>query len=148
MEFKTDRQNWLAITWITLPLLMYGASLWNYEGLIAKPYLFFAWIHLALPLWIYFDNSYKIEDGYLFYRFGYNKGKIPITSIREIRKGKFIRQGQKTAGLAPTGLSIHYYKYDEIYVSPKDQKAFIHALTQLNPEISISDNHHSLKTTS
>ncbi len=112
--------------------------IWHFEELIAKPYLIISWVNIGLPLWLYFDNYYKIDDEYLHYRFGYNKGKIRINSICEIKKSRIMRQGQQNAGIASHGLSLQYNKFDEIFICPKKEQEFIEALVGVNPEIEVS----------
>lgn len=92
----------------------------------------------ALLLWIYFGTHYTLTDSTLIYRSGPLRGKIPLNEIREIVKGKTLYTGIKPA-TAGGGLIIKFRKYDEIYISPDSNDAFISEIAKRNREIVISE---------
>jgi hypothetical protein len=87
---------------------------------------------------VYFDTSYAIEGGFFIYRSGFLRGRIPISSIREVTSGTTLWVGVRPA-LARGGVIIRYGKFDEIYVAPLDNAALIRALQEVNPNIVVKD---------
>ena len=65
-------------------------------------------------LWLYFGTHYQLTDTELIYRSGPFRGKIQISEVQEIVKGKTLYAGMKPA-TATKGLIVKYNKYDEIY---------------------------------
>ena len=57
--------------------------------------------------WVYHDTSYKITKKYFKYRSGPIRGKIELSRIKEIIKGKTLWTGLKPA-TASKGLIIKY----------------------------------------
>ncbi|MBD0823508.1 PH domain-containing protein [Aestuariibaculum marinum] len=91
---------------------------------------------LILLIWIYFDTTYKVSDGNLYYRSAFLRGKIKISSIREIAKGKTKWSGIKPA-LSTNGLIVKFNKYDEVYIAPESNDELVNDLLKQNSEISI-----------
>ncbi len=91
---------------------------------------------LALIFWLYFDTSYQIKGDHLHYRSGFIRGKIRISTIREIQEGKTLWAGVKPA-LSSGGIIIKFGKYDEIYLAPESNSELIQDLIEINREISI-----------
>lgn len=91
--------------------------------------------------WILFDTKYTIKDTYLYYCSGPIRGKIHIPSIREIeyQKGWYCKSFLKPS-LGYNGLYIYYNKFDDIYLSPKEQSQFVNYLLTTNPKILIKGN--------
>jgi hypothetical protein len=85
---------------------------------------------------MWFDTGYEISQTYLFYHCGPIRGKIEIAAIRKIEKKKEIFAGVKPA-LGNHGLIIYYNKYEDIYLSPENQEAFIAALHNRYPTIEV-----------
>jgi hypothetical protein len=135
--YPSDKSNWLAKLAILFPLAMILLIVIYYESFLTRPSTLVILLNLIFPLWIYFDTSYRLEDGYFHYRFGYNRGKIEIEKIREIGPGKFSWPGQKAA-LATKGLQLKYNSYDDIFIAPKDRQRFITDLLQINPSIQVA----------
>jgi len=107
------------------------------DTLVRNPFILLAILSpLILVLWIYFDTSYKIEHDMLIYRSGFLRGKIEISSIKEIIKGKTLWSGLKPA-LAKNGMIIKYNRYDEIYIAPEDHNEILAELLKINPSIKI-----------
>ncbi|MGO3182207.1 MAG: PH domain-containing protein [Aequorivita sp.] len=93
---------------------------------------------IGLILWIYFDTSYLIRKNKLYYKSGPFRGNIEINNIYEIIKGKTMWAGLKPA-TAQKGLIVKYNKYNEIYISPKNNDSFIAELLKLNSRIEITE---------
>lgn len=94
---------------------------------------------IALLLWLYFGTNYELskKDG-LIYRSGPFNGKINADRITEVIKGKTLWVGFRPA-TARKGLIIKYDKYNELYITPKTNEAFINTLLELNKAIKISE---------
>lgn len=93
---------------------------------------------IALIAWIFYGTHYTLtkEQG-LAYRSGPIHGSIGLERIREIVKGQTLWVGLKPA-TATKGLVIKYDKYEEIYISPETNDSFIKKITELNPDILIT----------
>lgn len=102
------------------------------------------WIDILLTLtlfllfWIYFGTNYELTQTELKYKSGPIRGKIKISEIQEITKGKNLWSGLKPA-TARSGLIIKYTKYDQLYISPKTNETFIKQILELNSKIKIND---------
>lgn len=103
------------------------------------------WLLIILTLvalmiiWMWFATYYEIDGQLLYYRSGPVNGSIDIASIRKIESGKTQFSGLKPA-LASNGCVVHYNKYDEIYLSPKDKEGFYEVLLKVNPAIELTLN--------
>ncbi|ASV30698.1 PH domain-containing protein [Maribacter cobaltidurans] len=88
--------------------------------------------------WLYFGTNYELtkENG-LIYRSGPFNGKISLERITEIIKGKTLWVGFRPA-TARKGLIIKYDKFNEIYISPKNNESFIEKILELNKTIKIT----------
>jgi uncharacterized membrane protein YbhN (UPF0104 family) len=89
--------------------------------------------------WVFFDTSYELNEKYLKYKSGPISGKIEISRIQEVIKGKTLWVGINKFGLAQRGLIVKYGNYDEIYISPKTNDLFVEKLLELNGEIKITE---------
>ena len=87
-------------------------------------------------LWIAFKTYYKVDNKTIFWQSGPFYGKIAIDKIIKIEhhKGIFVPVIWKPA-LSHIGLIITYNKYDDIYISPENEKEFIIHLLKSNPQI-------------
>lgn len=92
----------------------------------------------VLLIWLYFGTRYKLTATHFKYRSGPLWGKIEIASIKEIIVGKTLWVGLKPA-IAKNGLIIKYGIYDEIYISPVTNDAFVNKILELNSDIKIVD---------
>ena len=90
-------------------------------------------------LWLLVDTKYVIRDNaVLHYNSGPIRGKIDIESIRKIEyQHGWVSKSLLKASLDKNGLYIYYNKFDDLYVSPKDKKAFVNYLLTINPKIDI-----------
>lgn len=98
------------------------------------------YVLLALPIglmaWTWFGTSYKIDGTHLYFTSGPFRGKIAITDITQLTCGETMWAGYRPA-LARKGIVVRYRRWSEIYISPKDQEAFVAALVERNPNITI-----------
>ena len=88
--------------------------------------------------WRLFQNAhYKIKNDQLIYRFGWNKGTVPIQDIQSI-----IYAFMPAAGKRPTlhfkGLKINYGAGYSLFIAPKDPQDFILSIQAVNPDIKIT----------
>ncbi|OAQ38529.1 hypothetical protein A5893_13985 [Pedobacter psychrophilus] len=90
-----------------------------------------------LLFWIFFGTSYELDKKELKYFCGPFKGKILIADIKEITKNTTKWVGYKPA-TARKGIIIKYKKYDDIYISPDSNVAFIKEILKIKANIKIS----------
>lgn len=91
--------------------------------------------------WILLDTKYTFKSSNLHYCSGPFRGTVNIASIRSIeyQKGWYCKSFLKPS-LGYNGVYIHYNKFDDIYLSPKDRETFVNYLLTSNPKILIKDN--------
>jgi hypothetical protein len=90
----------------------------------------------GLLLWLWLGTSYTLSNTHLGWKSGPLSGSIPLKDIKKITVGKTLWVGMRPA-TALGGLIIHYQAYEEIYISPKDQEAFISLLQQRLPDLTV-----------
>lgn len=108
---------------------MQGAEYWFFPIIV---------LSIGLLLWIYFGTNYELSEEGFIYRSGPINGKISIHRISEIINGKTSWIGLRPA-TAQKGLIIKYDEYNEIYISPKTNEAFIEKILEFKPDILISE---------
>ena len=81
-------------------------------------------------------TQYTFEKESLNCRSSFLKRDIPYSSITKIERHKGLYAGWKFS-LSSKGLLINYNKYDELYISPKDQNQFIRDLQEKNTAIKV-----------
>lgn len=81
-------------------------------------------------------TQYTFEKESLNCRSSFLKRDIPYSSITKIERHKGLYAGWKFS-LSSKGLLIKYNKYDELYISPKDQDQFIRDLQEKNTAIKV-----------
>lgn len=91
---------------------------------------------LALLYWIVTNTHYTIIKETLICKSGPFRKTIPIENINRINlhKGILVPCFYKLS-LSHEGIIISYDKFEEIYISPKNQQKFINELIQINPNI-------------
>ena len=96
-------------------------------------------VSTALIISIFFNTYYTLDNQYLYWRTGPFNGKIELASITSIKKAKSAREIASMVKpiLSTTPLIIRYNKYDDIPVSPGDEKEFLEKIQRHNPEIEI-----------
>jgi hypothetical protein len=90
----------------------------------------------GLLLWLWLGTSYTLSDTHLGWKSGPLHGSIPLKDIKKITVGKTLWVGMRPA-TALGGLIIHYQAYEEIYISPKDQEAFVALLESRVPDLKV-----------
>jgi hypothetical protein len=94
-------------------------------------------VTIGFLLWIYFGTEYEVTKSELKYKSGPIKGKIQIEEITEIIKNKTLWSGLKPA-TARNGLIVKYRKFEEIYISPKTNDAFVNEILEINKNIKVT----------
>lgn len=137
MVFKSGKAIWAGvIVWGVVGLMIFNAVRVITDQSNDPFYLIFTALITALLLWVWFGTYYIIEDQQLLYRSGPIHGVIDIASINKITVDKTSFVGLKPS-LDSRGCVIAYNKYDEIYLSPKDQSGFVQQLVKINPAIEV-----------
>lgn len=137
-KHKAKRKGLIHFILVGLMLLPFGLYQVNADFIQEMPWVLLPFMApLAFILWFYLDTAYQIEGEYLLYRSGFIKGKIQISTIREIQEGKTLWTGVKPA-LSTGGIIIKYGKFNEIYLAPESNSELIHDLLDINPRISVS----------
>ncbi|MGI4727113.1 MAG: PH domain-containing protein [Janthinobacterium lividum] len=139
MKFKSKKSFLVGIIFGAACLLMIGISTKvliydhgkRWIGLISILPLFF----LVLT---WFNTYYVIENKMLIYKSGFINGSIKIEEIHQITIGKQMYIGLKPA-LSSDGCIVSYRKWDDIYISPKNQELFNEELLKINPEIIVKN---------
>lgn len=137
MIFKSGKAIWAGvIVWGVVGLMVFNAIQVISDQSNDPFYLIFTALVTALLLWVWLGTYYTIKDQELQYRSGPIHGVIAIASIRKITIGKTRFVGLKPS-LDSRGCVLAYNKYDEIYLSPRDQDIFVQELVKINPIIEI-----------
>lgn len=137
MKFKSRKDAFFNIVIGATFLLLISVAVINFEfnneSIIASLVILFVLFFLG---WMYFGTYYEISNNYIKYYCGPIRGKILISVISEIEKNKTLWVGYRPA-TAKNGLIIKYNKFDEIYLSPISNDAFIKELLNINSNIII-----------
>lgn len=142
MIFRSRKDGVFTFTILAVNTLLIGiainillSALLNVETIFA---LILILANVGLLFWMFFGTRYALStDGYLSYRSGPVRGKIAVSRIREIQKGKTLWVGLRPA-TARKGLIIKYDRFNEIYISPESNDSFCEAILNINPEIIIT----------
>ncbi len=142
MKFKSRKDILISSIIIGLSILLIGTVSFDVATTTNARHEYWSMLivlaAVALLLWLYFGTNYELSKDQLIYRSGPINGKIEISRIREIIKGKTIWVGLKPA-TARKGLIVKYDKYNEIYISPKTNESFIKKILELNSKIKITE---------
>lgn len=137
LSYTAEKGKLMYLLTIGFPIVFAIIIGFNFNKFLENPGIFLPLLApIALISWIFFDTHYTITTHQLICKSGFIKKTIPISAIKEIEAGKTMWVGLKLA-LASKGLIIKYDTYEEVYISPKNQKAFIETLLKINPEIQI-----------
>ncbi|WP_342647255.1 PH domain-containing protein [Mucilaginibacter sp. CSA2-8R] len=137
MIFKSGKAVWVSLLiWGVVALMVFNAFQVITDQSNDPFYLIFTVLITAFLLWIWFGTYYIIDGQQLKYRSGPINGSIPVASIRKITTGKTSFIGLKPS-LDTHGCVLAYNKYDEIYLSPKNQDLFVQELVKINPAIEV-----------
>jgi len=91
---------------------------------------------LGLLVWIWFGTGYRIEDETINIENGPFKSKVSINEINMISKRRNLLA---TPALSLDRLVLQCGKYNEILLSPKNEKEFINLLLIKNPRIKLDE---------
>ncbi|TGD57433.1 PH domain-containing protein [Flavobacterium humi] len=128
-EYKSKMNYWLALP-ISYPICLsvYGMIKGEWLGALAFVFL------IGSILIVSYFTKYSVDGATLTVKTMAGNRKIDIRSIRKIEKTNSI---VSTRALSLNRIWIHYNKYDEIVVSPKERQDFIDRLLAINPTIEI-----------
>ncbi len=82
-------------------------------------------LSLALPVWLLFSTSYRVDSSALRIRSGPFSWTIPLSEVKSISPS---RSPLSSPALSLNRLEIQYGRGKRILVSPVDQDAFIDAM--------------------
>ncbi|MBT1687148.1 PH domain-containing protein [Dawidia soli] len=122
--------------------IMAGVVLFLIGGMVLLPFHDkpIAYVLMALPIgliaWTWFGTSYTLDATHLYFTSGPFRGKIALTDITQLTCGETMWAGYRPA-LARKGIVVRYGRWNEIYISPRDQEAFVAELAERNPKIAI-----------
>lgn len=138
MKTYKPRKDWLIYSLLTIVILLpLPIFISDAEAVLQRPWILLAlWSPLPLLLWIFFDTSYAIQEGKLYYRSAFIKGNLDIQTIRKVDMNSTMWSGIKPA-LATKGMIIYFNRFDEIYIAPENNEAMISDLLEINPEIQV-----------
>ena len=120
-------------------LIVIGLGVLTIRNLLFKDeFSITPFILLVISLGFIYYNSkttyYIIEGNELICKSLFLKRKIEINSIRKIEKSNSLGSLFKIA-TAFHGLSIHYNKFDDVFISPENLPEFCKLLNEQNPSI-------------
>ena len=133
-SYKARRDLTFAVVLSITPLVCWGLML-------AAPNLIMFCVALLISLlfaWIWFDTVYMLGDGFLVYRSGPLRGKIPISTINEIHTHVRSFSGIRPA-LSFEYLQIRYKGNRKLFIAPRNEQSFIEDLERHNPKIIVKD---------
>lgn len=140
MTFNSRKDFWSWFTIISICLFLTGSVGYGWmstDFTTSEQYLTIPLLALVVfLLWIFFGTKYTLTSTEFIYKSGPIKGKINLDRIKEVEVGKTLWAGFKPA-TAMKGLILKYDLYNEIYISPKTNEAFISKLMELNSNILI-----------
>jgi|GEM_PF-3682117 len=73
--------------------------------------------------------QYRIDDEYLYYECGFNKGKIKLASIKSIKLASYPAAGVRPA-LDMRGVQIIHGEGYSLFISPENRESFIQYLQE------------------
>ena len=100
--------------------------LWGLLSLLAIGFLILIW----------FGTGYRIENETIKIKNGPFKWMVKIQDINSISKRRTLLA---TPSLSIDWLVLHYGKYGEMLLSPKDESEFIELLLTKNPQIKLNE---------
>ncbi len=133
-SYKARRDLTFAAVLSITPLVCWGFML-------AAPNLFKFCTALLITLlfaWIWLDTVYMLRDEFLVYRSGPLRGKIPISTINEIRTHVRSLSGIRPA-LSFEYLQIRYKGNRKLFIAPRNEQSFIEDLERHNPKIIVKE---------
>lgn len=88
--------------------------------------------------WMFRSTTYEITKTDFLYSYGFISGKIPIEKIHQLEVNKTLWVGFNKPATALNGIIVKYNIFDEIYISPEDNEAFVKELLRLNPDLVVN----------
>ncbi len=88
------------------------------------------------PLWIWFRTGYFLAGNCLVIRSGPLRMRIPVESIREIRRHTYSWVGIRPA-LSFDCWQVRYREEYEVFISPENGKEFLEEIRRQNPGVSV-----------
>jgi len=119
-------------SFIALVIIFQNIPLGEKLGVILSLYA----LIIALNALILYTTHYLVDENRFSYRSLFFSGVIEISNIKKMEVGKTLWVGLKPA-TAMAGIIIHYNSFDEIYISPENNKDFVHTLLEINPSIQV-----------
>lgn len=92
---------------------------------------------IGIIIWTIKDTYYILTEKELKFKSGFLKGSIKTESIKELEVNKTMWVGIKPA-TAQRGIIVKYNKFDQVYISPKDNEEFVKELLKIKPEIKVN----------
>ena len=127
-----------------LMLVLIGLFVWVFYMEIVEPAEVSSYIGticlgitMICILWFSLSCKYTISNNVLKYSWGPVKGALAINTITHIERNTMLWTGIRPA-TARNGLVIKYEKYNEIYISPKNEDDFIKELLKRNAAIIVT----------
>lgn len=93
-------------------------------------------IPAGLLVWMFADTAYVIEGPDLRVQCGPIRVIVPIDTITRIERGSSVGSGLT---LSLSRLAIHYGRFKEVLISPKDRRGFIAAIVARVPDVVLED---------
>lgn len=138
MRFNSKLDKRYKIFNLILSVLLFGTSIISYFIFkdLKDTLIEFVFSIFILGL-IYFINKttfYIIEGNELICKTLFYKKKIVIESIRKIEKSNSLGSIYKI-DTSFNGITVHYNKFDDIFISPENHLEFCKLLNEQNPSI-------------
>ena len=97
-------------------------------------------VSMALPVglvgWMFANTAYVIDGPDLRVNCGPIRIVVPIDSITRIERGSSLQSGLT---LSLSRLAIHYGRFNEVLISPKDRQGFVRAIVARVPGVVLVD---------
>ncbi len=137
-RYPSRKTWWLGLIIFGISVVIMLPLLWQEAMGISDVwlYLLINVVVIGFLIWMWFDTYYTLSPSVLGFRSGPWRGKIAVSTIREVKKRNYMWAGYRPA-LATKGIVIRYDHYNEIYLSPKHQEEFVKQLTTYNPSIKV-----------
>ncbi len=141
MKFKSKKDILYTILFVGVSIILIGIAVFDFITEEMENYKYWPmliiFITVGLLFWIYFGTNYELSKDGLIYKSGPFNGKISINRIKEVVVSKTLWVGFRPA-TSRKGLILKYDLYNEIYISPKNNKLFVEKLLELNSKIKIT----------
>jgi len=110
----------------------------NFSKLIATIAIIVNITIISSLLFFLFRTQYSINGSELACTYGPFSRKIDIKTIHKIEfHNGIIVPSTWRMSINTSGLIVYYNKYDDVYISPKNQDSFLENIVKVNPEIKI-----------